>query len=360
MTDHERELLAAERRGRSVTLLQNPGPGSVWRVAALDNADGHALLAASRWGARLGAAVDVRLATPDAPSPVWAALAESCRRQGLVDETLPYIPVRENRLISHNHQGGMCDLFPRQIPGADRAWSFTLGQSELFVRPVPPDAPALSCAQCRNVDKTAIEILGVPGLCLMENAAIGAGAVAMDMLHRRRGMTLILAGGGNNGGDGLALARGMWELGLECEVALAKPPSALAGDAASNHRLLRETTGIPVHELAGNPSRVEPLLDKAVLIVDGLLGTGFKGGLSPEYAGVIKSVNASAKPVLGLDIPSGLHGDTGEVSDVAVVCERTVTFAAMKTGLRQGRGPELAGSVYCADIGAPNAAFGNL
>lgn len=357
MNEHERDLLAAERRGRSVALLQNPGAGSAWRVTALDNPDGHALLAAARWGARLGAAVHVVLATPDQPSQLWRLLTESCGRQGLLDEAPSSYPVRENRLISHNPKGGECDLFPGQIPDAGLAWTFTLGQSALFVTPVPPEAPALSCAQCRNVDKTAIETLGVPGLCLMENAAIGATAVAMDMLHSRRGATLILAGGGNNGGDGLAMARGLWELGLACEVALAKPPATLTGDAAINYRLLREGTGVPVHELAEAPAALASLLDKAVLVIDGLLGTGFKGGLSPAYGEIIASVNAAAKPVLALDIPSGLHGDTGEVAETAIACERTVTFAAIKTGLRLGRGPELAGEIYCADIGAPSAAY---
>ena len=345
------DLLAAERRGRALALLQNPSPGSVWRITALDSPDGWAVLAGARWAARLGAKVTAVLAAPESPSPVWRLLAESARRQGFaVDGT-----ARGTTLVTDNPNGGVCTVYPGQIPAENFAWRLTLGQSRQFVGPATSYDKPMATEQCRRVDRIAIDTFAVPGLCLMENACIGACAVAMDMLHAQPGKILILAGGGNNGGDGIAMARGFWDLGLDCEVALSKPPASLGGDAGANFRLLRETTGVPVHDASGRPETLRPLLENAALVVDGLLGTGFKGSLSPDLAAAIGHVNDSGQRVLALDIPSGLDGDTGEASGVAIVPERTVTFAAVKQGFAAH--PERVGELYLADIGAPSACY---
>ncbi|MCL2000650.1 MAG: NAD(P)H-hydrate epimerase, partial [Planctomycetes bacterium] len=274
MFNRETELLDAERRGRALAALLDARPGEAWQVCIGSGPDAGALAAAARWAERFGAAVSKRLAPA-------------------------------NRLV--RIRGGRSDeIF--EIPPARAALTLPPSAAWRFVKPDDGASLRLSSAQCRAVDQKAIAFLGVPGLCLMENASLDALTVAMDMLRPSRGRVLVAAGGGNNGGDGLALARMFLELGVKAEVAILKPPARLSGDAEVNYRLFAAMPGAVVYDMHEQPRALSGLAESSDLVVDALLGTGFKGKPSPAFKAAIKAINASGKPVLSLDLPSGLNG----------------------------------------------------
>ena len=348
MLEYATELTSAERRGRALAAFLNPVPGDSWSLNIGYGPDGCALMAAARWAARFGAHVVMRVPPRDSASRAWVEFAESSRLQGLVASSA--ISARHQLRTTRSGR----DIVVDQIPDAQAAWATPLAAAGRFVAEVSPASPRMGCAECRAIDKKAIGDYGVPGLCLMENAAVASVAVAMDMLGDPGARTvLVAAGGGNNGGDGLAVARGLAGLGVTVEVALLKPRDSLAGDAGVNLALLEVVPQVAIHELVDRPRALAGLANSAVLIVDALLGTGFSGGLSPAFRTAIQSLNMSGKPILALDLPSGLDGDSGMVADTAIRATRTVTFAAVKPGLEQERGPEYAGRLYLGDIGAP-------
>ncbi|MCC8166698.1 MAG: NAD(P)H-hydrate epimerase [Planctomycetes bacterium] len=195
----------------------------------------------------------------------------------------------------------------------------------------------------------------------MENAAVGAVRVTRDMLSASgpakpdasgKGV-LIVVGGGNNGGDGLAVARGLGKCGVKAEVLLVKEEEKLRGDAATNLRFLRdENPAAPFHSLPAGAD-LNALLADRPLVIDAILGTGFHGRLSPEVAAIVQAMNRCGAAILALDIPSGLDSDSGKATDGAIRAARTVTFAAVKRGLVTEDGPRYTGEVCVAGIGTP-------
>ena len=216
---------------------------------------------------------------------------------------------------------------------------------------------ARSRDEIREFDRHAIEDLGIPGAVLMENAGRQIADVARDMIRDVADPTvLILAGRGNNGGDGFVVARHLAMDGVRAEVVLLAAREQVRGEAATNLEIL-EKMGFEVRILDGPPERIvaefEPLPAAADLVVDGLLGTGTRGEIREPYAGVINAVNAAGKPVLAIDIPSGLDCDTGRPLGPTIRATRTVTMAALKTGFEQPGAAEYTGEVILADIGVP-------
>lgn len=350
MAGAQAALMAAERRGRALAQRHFGGPGEHWLLVARDDPDGHALLAAARQAGRFGAGIDLRLVPTDNPSALWQAASQSASILGAQTKGGP----GENSLSIVRRDGREEPI--ATLPGADDAWAVPLVESGPWVREARPSDEPMSCARCREVDRRAIDDFHVPGICLMENAAVGATAVAVDMLADVRGATVFIAvGGGNNGGDGLAMARGLADLGATVAVGMFKPAEGLSGDAAVNMAVLRATGGVPVLPLHEDASGLADMLAGAGLVVDALLGTGFRGGLSPSFRAAIDAINAAGRPVLCLDLPSGMNGDTGVAGEAAVRADRTVTFAAVKTGLLTADGSPYCGKLYLADIGAPLA-----
>ncbi len=216
---------------------------------------------------------------------------------------------------------------------------------------------ARSRDETREFDRHAIEDLGIPGTVLMENAGRQIADVARDMIKDVADPTvLILAGRGNNGGDGFVVARHLAMDGVRADVVLLASREQVRGEAATNLEIL-EKMGFEVRVLDGPPERIvaefEPLPAAADLVVDGLLGTGTRGEIREPYAGVINAVNAAGKPVLAIDIPSGLDCDTGRPLGPTIRATRTVTMAALKAGFEQPGAAEYTGEVILADIGVP-------
>lgn len=198
-------------------------------------------------------------------------------------------------------------------------------------------------AQVRAFDAYAIAELGLAGYALMRRA----GEAALRALRTRwptAGRIAIVCGGGNNGGDGYVVGRYARAAGLEVDVMAVIDPARLRGDA---QRAAEEY-------LAGG-GRVQPfaaaLLSDAEVLVDALLGTGLHQSPRPEVVAAIEAMNKSGRPILALDLPSGLDGDSGQVLSVAVRADTTLTFVAPKTGLYLADGPETAGRVLLDNLG---------
>lgn len=204
-------------------------------------------------------------------------------------------------------------------------------------------------AQVRAIDSTAIEDCEIPGFTLMSRA----GQVALDILRRRwphARRVLVLCGAGNNAGDGYVLARLAARSGLRVSVAALVDPESLAGDARLAWELYCQAGGV-VQEWQVS------LLDGCDVVIDAILGTGLVRDLEGQPARVVEALNQSRRPVLAIDIPTGLHPDTGQPRGAAVVASATVTFVGLKLGLYTGEGPDLCGQLYFDDLGIPERAY---
>jgi len=207
----------------------------------------------------------------------------------------------------------------------------------------------LSVEQMARMDGLASSELGLPSICLMENAGRGCAEIVVEEIARRGALqTAILCGPGNNGGDGYVIARNLVNLGLQPVVYSLCPASKLKGDAAVNRSVL-ENMGYQVEELVeGDPL---PDFRDFDLVVDAVLGTGIKGAARGMTASLIAALSDSAVPVVSVDIPSGVEGDTGKISGPAVLADRTVTMCAVKRGLLLPPGSDYAGEIHVVDIG---------
>jgi NAD(P)H-hydrate epimerase len=221
----------------------------------------------------------------------------------------------------------------------------------------------LTAAEMQAVDRYTIETLGIPGLVLMEAAALTVFEILEDTRLDRDdecspAPIAILCGKGNNGGDGLALACLLHaaEIG-EPRVGLVAEVDALTGDAAS--MLARaQKQSIRIDTLADGDAVAEWLdsMPEESLVVDALLGTGVQGAARGATAGAIEAIVASGREVVSVDMPSGIETDTGKVHGAAVIADRTVTFGRPKLGLALQEGPTHCGELIVTDIGIPDVA----
>jgi len=217
--------------------------------------------------------------------------------------------------------------------------------------------PSMNCLtrdEVRAIDRFAIEVLGVPGVVLMENAGRQSADAVADFLNGAAGRRVgIVAGAGNNGGDGFVVARHLAMRGARVATFLVSLPGNVTGDAAVNLDILRKL-GQDVRCVAGKdlPEFLGVLTDFDV-VVDAVGGTGIRGALRGDPAAAVERINAAGRPVVAIDIPTGLDCDTGEASGPTVRAKRTVTFVARKRGFDAPGAAEYTGEVRVADIGVP-------
>ncbi len=207
-------------------------------------------------------------------------------------------------------------------------------------------SPPLYRAQdVKALDRVAIDQHGIAGFELMQRAALALFDDARAH-YPASGHWLIAAGAGNNAGDGYLVGRLALQAGLEvCMLAL-KPVNALSGDAA--------TAAAAFLQSGGSISPVDAVPWESVdLVIDALLGTGLERPVAGDYAALVDTVNRSGRPVVAVDIPSGLCADTGRVLGVAVRADRTVTFIGRKRGLYTADGPDHAGNIVFDDLQVP-------
>jgi NAD(P)H-hydrate epimerase len=205
----------------------------------------------------------------------------------------------------------------------------------------------------QRIDRRAIEEFGVSGLTLMENAGHGCAEKIIDEFgYGPQKRAVIVAGRGNNGGDGYVIARLLKEQGWQVVTFILATQDEIKGDARVNLDLLSEMPVLYCPE-QGGLDRFASTLKEATVIVDALLGTGLKSEVTSIYAEVIGIINNSGKPVVAVDIPSGIDAATGRVFGCAVKADSTITFALAKCGHVLYPGAEYTGKLHIVDIGIP-------
>src|SRR3989344_3620047 len=202
-----------------------------------------------------------------------------------------------------------------------------------------------TAAQVRELDRLAIEERGIAGATLMQRA----GEAAFELLRvrwPRARRIAVVCGPGNNGGDGYVLARLAHGAGLVPVAMSVGPTDKSKGDAAAARKAC-ESAGVAIQDFSTG------LLAGCDVVVDALLGTGLEREVSGEWLAVIEAINQSRVPVLAVDIPSGLHADTGRVMGAAVHAQATMAFIGLKAGLFTGAGRARSGEIFFDDLGVP-------
>jgi len=208
-----------------------------------------------------------------------------------------------------------------------------------------------SAGAVRELDQRVIDQQQIPGLALMKRA----GRAAYDSLRRRwpdLAALQVFCGGGNNGGDGYVIAGLAAQRQIPVTVYVGVPVAKLKGDALEAYRFAEREGAVLVASLGELPP-----VEKNTVLVDALLGTGFSGALRAPMDSAIVHINDSGAPVLAVDLPSGLHADSGAADEGAICADVTVTFIGRKAGLYLGRGPALTGEVIFDDLGAAPAIY---
>ncbi|MFA7255924.1 MAG: NAD(P)H-hydrate epimerase [Candidatus Omnitrophota bacterium] len=204
----------------------------------------------------------------------------------------------------------------------------------------------------RRIDEAALRDYSIPGLLLMENA----GRSVSDAISKQYPpcQVLIFSGKGNNGGDGLVVARYLADRGYSVQVALLEHPSRLQADPLLNYSSVIKMNIPCVRVSAASEEKLFGLCQESELVVDAIFGIGIRRPVCGVFEKAIRAINRSQKPVVSVDIPSGLDADTGQVHGIAVKATQTVTLALPKRGLFEGEGPRYAGEIEVADIGIPH------
>lgn len=208
--------------------------------------------------------------------------------------------------------------------------------------------------QMRDLDRAATERHGISSLELMERAGLGVAEAVLRISKPAKGPAVVVAGRGNNGGDGLVAARYLIQKGSDVTVILLASPHDLSPDACANwEMLLPLTTHVYTARDISELNSCLPFIERAGCIVDAIFGTGLDREVSGLSLTAISAINMVKIPVVAVDIPSGLSADTGKPFGVAVKATHTATLGLPKRGLFVGDGPNFAGSVSVIDIGIP-------
>lgn len=212
-----------------------------------------------------------------------------------------------------------------------------------------------SVAEMRAMDRTAIDTYGMAEALLMENAGHAAYGVLAQMCDIGNATCLMFCGVGNNGGDGFVVARKIHSAGGGVKVYVLGDLNAFKG-AAKTHLEMLCRLPIDVQSLS-SMAAMQADLDRCDVIVDALFGTGLSRPVEGQYREVIACINTGGKPVLSLDIPSGVHGDTGQIMGTAVQADCTITFGLPKVGNLLYPGYTLGGKLYLSHISFPPALY---
>ncbi len=201
----------------------------------------------------------------------------------------------------------------------------------------------------RELDRRAIEDFAIPGITLMRRAGEAAFRSLRERWPQARRVAVV-CGPGNNGGDGLVIARLARQAGLTVTAMLAGSAERLRGDARSAYEELL-SAGQEVSAVAPDTLR------EADVIVDAILGTGLDRAVAGGFARIIDAMNRAAAPKLAVDIPSGLHADSGRILGSCVQADATITFIGVKLGLLTADGPQCAGALYFDDLQVPPGTY---
>ncbi|MBW1801534.1 MAG: NAD(P)H-hydrate epimerase, partial [Deltaproteobacteria bacterium] len=214
----------------------------------------------------------------------------------------------------------------------------------------------VKASEIQEMDRWAIQGLGIAGAVLMENAARGATRIFLDHFDcTQKTRVVIICGRGNNGGDGYVMARYLHQKKLTVTVLVLSALEKISGDARINLDIIKRL-GLDILEVSGPDewAKCRRTVSECDIIIDGILGTGLNSSVRGFYGQVIEEINALNRPVMAIDIPSGLNADTGQVMGVAVKADLTVTFGFPKFGQAVFPGADLVGRLCRVDIGIPD------
>lgn len=213
--------------------------------------------------------------------------------------------------------------------------------------------------QMRDFDRRAVDEFGVPGIVLMENAGRHVAQTVQDLLGSVAGKRVtVVAGRGNNGGDGFVAARHLRDAGADVATFLLADQDEVKGDAKIHLDILLKSR----QPVKSNPSvsHMESALIHSDVIVDAIFGTGLHDEIKGPAADAIRAINTSHRPVVAVDIPSGVDANTGHIWGVCVKADYTVTFALPKIGLYEYPGAAYVGEVIVGDIGIPSQLYDEI
>jgi len=215
----------------------------------------------------------------------------------------------------------------------------------------------VKASEIQDMDRLTIREIGIPGVVLMENAARGATRVFLDHFDPpENSHVVLLCGRGNNGGDGYVMARYLHQEGLKVSVIVLSEFEKISGDALLNLEVIRRMD-LEIWEVPGSDewTKTREVITACDFIIDGILGTGLNSPVRGFYGKIIDEINALSKPVMAIDIPSGLNADTGQIMGKAVKADLTVTFGFPKLGQLIFPGADLVGRLTRIHIGIPDA-----
>lgn len=199
----------------------------------------------------------------------------------------------------------------------------------------------VTAKEMRALDHHTINEVGIPALVLMERAALAIADHILALPKEKRHQVVVVVGNGNNGGDGLAVARLLHLAGTPVKLLFVIPPA----QASEENRVQQHTCAY--YQIPATTDLA--VLKDATLIVDAIFGIGIDREVTGHYREVIEAVNQAPAPVVAVDIPSGLNTDTGEAMGVAIKAASTVTLAYTKLGLTTPSGEGFAGRIVIAD-----------
>jgi NAD(P)H-hydrate epimerase len=206
--------------------------------------------------------------------------------------------------------------------------------------------------EMKDIDTKTIQEFGIPGLVLMERAGLAVANRISEVFGRKK--IVVISGNGNNGGDGLVIARQLCNQGWEVSVFLTSEPEELSGDALVQYRIAGQF-GVPIYPVTELFARREAVFSRHALIIDAILGTGLSKPVTGVLADIVSIINTAGLPVLSVDIPSGISSDNGQVLGSAIKATCTVTFGLPKRGHLLHPGAAFSGKLFVEDIGIPRS-----
>lgn len=215
----------------------------------------------------------------------------------------------------------------------------------------------VTAAQMFEIDRLAVQEYGIPSVILMENAGRAVFQEAMRMVkssgHGERKIVCV-CGKGNNGGDGFVCARHLLNRGLPVKVFMTADPDSLAPDARLMFEILGKM-GASIYSLkpSGHFTILRKSLQKASVVIDAIFGIGLSGEVRNFEKSIIHLINRSKRPVLAVDVPSGLDAASGKILGACIQAQRTLTFALLKKGFLTPEGRQCSGKVIIGDISIP-------
>lgn len=209
----------------------------------------------------------------------------------------------------------------------------------------------VTAEEMRQIDKRTIESIGIPGHVLMERAGVSVARWIKDTYEGKKdwpGKVVVIAGGGNNGGDGIVAGRELYNSGWSVRVLLLIREDRLSPDCLTQLRIARKM-GVPVEFRTDVAERDV----HGAIVVDALFGTGLNKEIEGTIARVIDFLNSCKAPIISIDIPSGISSDTGQVMGIAIRADTTITFGLPKRGHLLYPGAEYTGRLIIENIGFP-------